>query len=72
MEDKSFLVRIVLTMFGGVAVAVGLFGKNFSVADLDGFVFRSGKPVPIWQGRLFFLIVGFVMLAFGLKFLFLG
>ena len=45
-------------LFGLVSILIAIFGKNFTNADLEGFGFRNDKPVPRWQGRFLFAVVG--------------
>lgn len=59
---------IFLIIFGGLAIAGGVFGKNFYAADvvaLDSFKQKSSR----WSGRLIFIAVGVVLIAVGIKLL---
>jgi uncharacterized membrane protein YczE len=55
-------------IFGGLAIAGGIFGKDFYAADvvsLSAFKQKSSK----WSGQLVFLFVGAVLVAIGVKLL---
>jgi hypothetical protein len=59
---------ILLVIFGGLAIAGGIFGKDFYAADvvsLSAFKQKSSK----WSGQLVFLFVGAVLVAIGVKLL---
>jgi hypothetical protein len=58
-------VDVLLLFFGSVAILIAIFGKNFTVADNEGFGFKNDKPMPTWLGKLIAAIVGtaFVLYA---------
>jgi hypothetical protein len=57
---------IFLVIFGGLAIAGGIFGKNFYAADVDSLsVFKQKRST--WSGRLVFLLVGAGLVAIGVK-----
>ncbi len=47
------------------AIAVAIFGNNFYTADIWGGGV-GGKPVPKWQGRLVFGLVGAGFIVLGI------
>ena len=49
---------------GVVAVVVGIFGKTFYAADVEGGGV-SDTPVSTWWGRVVFLLVGAILFAVG-------
>jgi hypothetical protein len=59
---------VLFVICGVVAIAGGVFGKQFYVADVlgnDSYKRRSST----WSGRLIFILVGVFFLAVGIKFL---
>ena len=59
---------IFLVIMGVIAIAGGIFGKNFHAADviaLGGFKQKSSR----WSGRLVFLVVGVGLVVVGIKLL---
>lgn len=63
-------VDVALLLFGFVGILIGIFGKNFTEADGEGFGYKSDRTVPRWQGRLLFGTVGTLLLLIGLALLF--
>jgi NADH:ubiquinone oxidoreductase subunit 2 (subunit N) len=60
---------ILFVIIGGLAIAMGIFGKEFYEADTEGFGFKSARKVPRWSGRTLFIVVGVLFIALGIKFL---
>ena len=55
---------------GGLAVAAGIFGKTFYVADILSLSpYKDKEKMPTWSGRLLFIVVGVILAALGIKFL---
>jgi hypothetical protein len=59
---------ILCVLFGAMALAGGIFGKDFHTADVDALGEFKQKS-PRWLGRLVFLTVGIGLIALGIKFL---
>jgi len=60
------VVNVILLIFGLIAILIAIFGKNFTVADSEGFEFKSKKPMPTWLGKLIAGIVGSVFVLYAL------
>jgi hypothetical protein len=59
---------IVSLIVGGVAIAAGIFGRDFYVADvLSGVGFKQKSSR--WSGRLICMVVGVSFVAAGIKLL---
>ena len=59
---------ILFVVCGGVAIAVGILGKDFHAADvITGLGYR--RKTSRWSGRLVFIVVGVFFVAMGVKFL---
>jgi hypothetical protein len=59
---------VFLVIFGVLAIAGGIFGKDFHAADvvaLGEFKQKSSK----WSGRLVFIVVGLGLIGVGIKML---
>jgi hypothetical protein len=59
---------VLLVIFGVLAIAGGVFGKDFRAADvvaLGEFKQKSSK----WSGRLVFIVVGLGLIGVGIKML---
>jgi len=59
-----------LVIAGSVAIACGIFAKNFydgDVLSLSGYKHEREKST--WSGRLIFLVAGAFLLAVGIKLL---
>jgi hypothetical protein len=59
--------REILIAVGIVLIIVGIFGKTFYAAN---GIRVSDKQLPTWMGRLFFWVVGGMMILGGLNALF--
>jgi len=59
---------IFLVIFGGLAIAGGIFGKDFNAADVVSLYAYKQKSSK-WSGRLVFLLVGAGLVAIGVKLL---
>ncbi len=59
-------VNVILLIFGLVAIIIAIFGKKFTVADSEGFEFKSKTPMPTWLGKLIAGIVGAAFVLYGL------
>ena len=62
------LMGVLLVIFGVLAIAGGVFGKDFRAADviaLGEFKQTSSK----WSGRLVFIVVGLGLVCVGIKML---
>jgi hypothetical protein len=59
---------VFLVIFGLLAIAGGIFGKDFRAADviaLGEFKQKTSK----WSGRLVFIVVGLSLIGVGIKML---
>ena len=52
---------------GIVGIAVGILGKEFYVADLDGIQIKPEKKSSVWSGRLVFITAGILLLFIGIR-----
>lgn len=59
-------VSVILLIFGLVAIPIAISGKKFTVADSEGFEFKSKTPMPTWLGKLIAGIVGAAFVLYGL------
>lgn len=61
---------IVFVIVGGLAIAGGIFGKDFYVADIITLSpYKKKEKMARWLGRLTFIVVGASFVALGIKFL---
>jgi len=63
------IVDILLLLFGLLAVLIAIFGKEFTSGE-DAFGRKSDKPIPTWQGKLLFGVVGTALVFIGVTLLF--
>jgi hypothetical protein len=61
-------MNVFLVIIGGMAIAVGIFGKNFYTADILSLALYRQKS-STWSGRLVFIVVGIGFVAMGIKLL---
>jgi hypothetical protein len=61
-------MEILLIIFGVLAVAGGIFGKDFYRADVITLAALKDKS-STWSGRLLFIVVGTGLIAIGIKLL---
>jgi hypothetical protein len=64
-------VGILFVIFGGLAIVVGVLGKNFYAADVLSGVGYKQKSSR-WSGKLVFIVVGLGFIALGIKLLVSG
>lgn len=64
IEDP--VVSVIFLVSGLVAILIAIFGKKFTVADSEGFEFKSKTPMPTWLGKLIAGIVGAWFVLYGL------
>jgi hypothetical protein len=60
-------MAVLFSILGVIALAIGIFGKKFGVADLDGF--DLGRPASTWSGRVVFLGGGLFFIVIGLHYI---
>jgi VIT1/CCC1 family predicted Fe2+/Mn2+ transporter len=63
---------IIALLAGLSAIVVACVGKNFLYVQNFQTVLLSGKRMPIWLGRMLFLVIGVLFLVFALRDLFLA
>jgi hypothetical protein len=61
------IVSVIFLIFGLIAILIAIFGKRFTVADGEGFEFKSKRPMPTWLGKLIAGIVGLWFVLYALK-----
>ena len=59
---------VLLVIFGVLAIAGGIFGKDFRVADVIALGEFKQKRSR-WSGRLLFIVVGVGLIGIGIKML---
>ena len=57
---------ILFVIVGGLAIGVGIFAKEFHVADIETLSAYKDK-LPTWLGRLLFIVVGAFFVGLGIK-----
>jgi hypothetical protein len=60
------LLSVIFLIFGVIAILIAIFGKEFKVADSEGFEFKSKRPMPTWLGKLIAGIVGCAFVLYAL------
>ena len=61
---------VLFVIVGGLATALGVFGKDFYVADIITLSsFKKNEKMARWLGRLIFILGGVLFVALGMKFL---
>ena len=60
------IMGIILVVFGFLAVAAGIFGKDFYQGGFGLVSF--GTKSSTWSGRLVFIVVGILFIAVGIEF----
>lgn len=60
------VLSVIFLIFGVIAILIAIFGKKFTVADGEGFEFKSKKPMPTWLGKLIAAIVGCAFVLYAL------
>jgi hypothetical protein len=63
------IVDIFLLLFGLLAVLIAIFGKEFTSGE-DAFGRKNDKPIPTWQGKLLFGVVGTALVLIAVTLLF--
>ena len=67
MWERGLIMGIILLVFGFLAIAAGIFGKDFYQAGVFGLV-SFGTKSSTWSGRLVFIVVGIIFIAVGIEF----
>ena len=62
------MVGTLLVIFGGLAIAGAIFGKDFRAADAITLQ-ELRQKIPAWVGRLLCGVVGVGLIAIGIKML---
>ena len=61
---------VFLIAFGLVAIVAGVFGKEFTVADVDSLAeFKPPTKSSTWSGRVVFIGVGVGLILVGIRLL---
>jgi hypothetical protein len=61
------VTAIFAIIFGLIAITLGIVSKTFYLSSLYGAL-SSGRQIAKWKGRLFFIVVGIVMLLIGIQY----
>jgi uncharacterized membrane protein YidH (DUF202 family) len=65
---QQSVVDVFLIIFGVLAVAAGIFGKEFRAADIITLHAYKQK-IPTWLGRLICFVAGAGLIGIGIKML---
>jgi len=60
------VIGTILVIFGALAIAGAIFGKDFRAADAITLQ-ESKRKIPAWLGRLLCGVVGVGLIAIGIK-----